>query len=99
MTEQIRELAEETGIGEEDARARLQDADLWLLPPGQRFDEELQGEEGVHQWEEAAIVARTAADMVSGEAGTVKASAALTQLLWDTALRAEEALERARQRV
>jgi hypothetical protein len=98
MRKQMLELIETDGLSEEVARLRLQDEDLWL-PPGQRFDEDFQGEEGVRQWEEAAIVARTAADMVSGEQGKVEASAALKQLLWDAALRAEEALKRARQRV
>jgi hypothetical protein len=97
MREQMLEMIETDRLSEEVVRLRLQDEDLWL-PPGQRFDEDFQGEEGVRQWEEAAIVARTAADIVSSGAGTVQASAALKQLLQDAADRAEEALGRARQR-
>ncbi|MBA2713725.1 MAG: hypothetical protein H0U55_09270 [Rubrobacteraceae bacterium] len=99
MTEQVmRELIEEEGVSEEVARLRLQDEDLWLLHPGQRFDEDLQGEEGVRLWEEAAMVAQTVADTVSNGPGTIQASPAVTMLVWDVAIRAEEALARARQR-
>ena len=97
MTE-IRELMEVVGLTEEEARLRLRDADLWLLHPEQRFDEDLQGEEGVRMWEEAAQVARTIADAVSNGPGTIQASPAITQLVWDAHERAEEALERARRR-
>jgi len=99
MTEQVmRELMEEEGWSEEVARLRLQDEDLWLLHPGARFDEELQGEEGVRLWEEAAQVAQTVADTVSNGPGTIQANAAITMLVWDAAARAEEALARARRR-
>ena len=99
MTEQMmRELMEEEGVSEEVARLRLQDEDLWLLHPGARFDEDLQGEEGVRLWEEAAQVARTFADGVSNGPGTIQANAAITMLVWDAAARAEEALRRVRQR-
>ncbi len=99
MTEQImRELIEEEGVSEEVVRLRLQDEDLWLLHPGQRFDEDLQGEEGVRLWEEAAQVARTIADGVSNGPGTIQASPAITMLVWDAVERAEEALARTRRR-
>ncbi len=100
MTKQevMRELLEDEGISEEAARLRLQDTDLWLLRPGARFDEDLQGEEGVRLWEEAADVARTVADAVSNGPGTIQASPAVTMLAWDAAARAEEALRRARRR-
>ncbi len=99
MTDQaMRELLEDEGLTEEVARLRLQDRDLWLLHPGARFDEDLQGEEGVRLWEEAAAVARTVADSISNGPGTIQANAAITQLAWDAAARAEEALERTRQR-
>ena len=98
MTEQIRELVEEDGISEEAARLRLQDTDLWILRPSARFDEDLQGEEGVRQWEEAAAVAETLADAVSNGERTIQASPAMTMLAWDAAARAAEALRRARQR-
>jgi hypothetical protein len=97
--EMIRELVEEAEISEEAAHLRVQDADLWLLHPGARFDDELQGEEGVRLWEEAVTVARTVADSISNGPGTIQASPAITQLAWDAAARAEEALERARDRV
>ncbi len=100
MTEQevMRELLEDEGISEEAARLRLQDEDLWLLRPGARFDEDLQGEEGVRLWEEAVDVACTVADAISNGPGTIQASPAVTMLAWDAAARAEEALRRARQR-
>lgn len=98
MKEEILELIETDGISEEAARLRLRDGDLWLLHPGQRFDEDLQGEEGVSMWEEAATIARAAANLVSEGPGTIRANPAITQLAWDTAERAEEALKRARQR-
>ncbi len=100
MTERLmRELLEDEGLTEEVARLRLQDSDLWLLHPGARFDDELQGEEGVRLWEEAAVVARTMADSISNSPGTIQASLAITQLVWDTAARTEEALARARVRL
>jgi hypothetical protein len=102
MTDQeqtiIKELVEEEGLTEEVARLRLRDADLWVLPPWSRFDEELQGEEGVRLWEEAAQMAQTVADAVSNGPGTIQASPAITQLVWDCAERAEAALHRARRR-
>lgn len=98
-TEQIRELVEEDGLNEEEARLRLRDGDLWLLRPSARFDEDLQGEEGVRLWEEAAKVAQTVADAVSNGPSTIQASPAVTMLVWDAAERAEEALRQARQRV
>ena len=50
-------------------------------------------------WEEAAGAARSIADMVSNGPGTIQANPAITQLVWDAAERAQEALERARERV
>ena len=99
MTEQMmRELVEEEGLTEEQARLRLQDDDLWTLPPWSRFAEDLQGEEGVRLWEEAVRVARTVADAVSNGPSTIQANPAITQLVWDAAARAQEALYRARLR-
>ncbi len=99
MTEpMVRELIEQEGWSEEVARLRLQDEDLWLLHPGQRFDEDLQGKEGVLMWEEASAVARTIADGVSNGPGTIQASPAITMLVWDAVERAEEALARTRRR-
>jgi hypothetical protein len=94
----IQELVEQDGLSEEEASLRLEDEDLWLLHPGARFDESLQGEEGVRLWEEAANAARTVADIVSNGPGTIRANAAVTTLVWDAAKRAEVALERARRR-
>jgi hypothetical protein len=100
MTEQVmRELVEEEGLTEEAARLRLRDEDLWVLPPHARFDEELQGEEGVRLWEQAAQMAHTVADAISNGPGTIQASPAVTMLAWDAAARAEEALARARDRL
>ena len=98
-TEQtIRVLVEDDGISEEEARLRRLDGDLCLLRPSARFDEDLQGEEGVRLWEEAAKVAQTVADAVNNGPGTIPASPAVTMLAWDAAARAEEALRRARER-
>ncbi len=100
MTEDtMKYLVEEAGISEEEARLRLQDNDLWILEPHARFDEDLTGEEGVRMWEEAATVARTVADTVSNGPGTIQANPAITQLVWDANVRAQEALRRARERV
>jgi hypothetical protein len=99
MTEQMmRELIEEEGLSEEVARLRMRDEDLWVLHPGTRFDEDLQGEEGVRLWQEAATLAQSIADSVSNGPDTIKASPAITQLVWDAAVRAEAALARARRR-
>lgn len=99
MTEQVmKELIEEEGWSEEVARLRLQDEDLWLQHAGQRFDEDLQGEEGVRLWEEASQAARSVADIVANGPGTIQASPAITTLVWDAAERAEEALAPARLR-
>ncbi len=66
---------------------------------GQRFDEELQGAEGVRLWEEAVDAAQTVADGVSNGPGSIQASPpAITQLIWDASARAHEALRRARER-
>ncbi len=80
------------GTPEETAALRLRDKDLWILHPGQRFDEELQGAEGVRLWEEAVDAAQTVADGVSNGPGSIQASPAITQLIWDASARAEEAL-------
>jgi hypothetical protein len=100
MTEQImRGLLEEEGLTEEVARLRLRDRDLWLLHPGARFDEDLEGDEGVKMWEEAAGAAQTIADAVSNGPGTIQANPAITQLVWDAAFRAQVALARAEARL
>jgi hypothetical protein len=99
MSEQIiRELMEVVGLTDEEARLRLRDEDLWLLPPEQRFDEYLQGKEGVRAWEDAAQVAKTLARSVSNGPSTIQANPAVTQLVWDAAERAQRALHRARKR-
>lgn len=100
MTEDttMRYLLDEVGISEEAARIRLQDEDLWVLDIGARFDDELTGEEGVRMWEEAATAARAAADAISNGPGTIEANPAITQLVWDANVRAQEALRRARER-
>ena len=96
--ETIRTLVEEDGITEEEARLRLRDDDLWVLPPHARFDEEFTGEKGVRMWEDAVTLAQAAANAVSNGPGTIQANPAITQLVWDVADRAEEALRRARER-
>ena len=69
-----------------------------MLSPSARWDEYLEGEEGVRHWEDAVLFARNVADIVSNGPGSIQANPALTQLLWDAATRAEEALRRARER-
>ena len=96
--EDMRYLTEEIGISEEAARLRLRDDDLWFLDPAMRFDEQLQGEEGVRLWEEAAHYVRLIGEIVANGPGTIEPGPAITQLVWDTAARAEEALRRARLR-
>lgn len=72
---------------------------MGVLYPSMRFDEHLQGEEGVRLWEEAVIVARTIANAINNGPDSIQASPAVTMLAWDAATRAEEALRRARERV
>lgn len=101
MTEReqmLRYLTKDVGLERNIAELRMADEDLWVLHPDQRFDDELTGEEGVRLWAEAAQVAQAVAAVVSSGPGTIKASPALTQLVWDAASRAEEALERAQRR-
>ena len=91
-------LVEEAGVSEVEAPLKMRDGDLWILHPEQRFAEELEGEEGVRAWEDAELTARNIANTVSNGAGSIQASPALTQLIWDAHARAEEALRRARER-
>ncbi len=99
MTEQEMEyLVEEVGLSEHAARLRLRDRDLWLLDPGQRYDDELQGEDGVRMWEEAVTITYSIANIVRNGPGTIEPNPAITQLVWDLDLRAQEALRRARRR-
>jgi hypothetical protein len=97
--DEIRYLVEEVGLSEEAARLRLRDDDLWLLEPDQRFDDELQGEEGVRLWEEAVTVTHAIGNIVHNGPGTIEPGPAITQLVWDLDARAQEALGRARRRV
>ena len=97
-TAELRYLIEQVGVPEEIARLRMRDSDLWVLDPGARFDEYLEGEEGVRHWEATARMARVIADTVSHGRGSIEANPAITQLVWDAAPRAEEALRRARER-
>ncbi len=91
-------LVEEAGLPEEDARLRLQDDDLWILHPDQRWDADLQGEEGVRAWEEAAHITSAVADIVRNGPRTLHVSPAITHLVRDLDARAQEALRRARER-
>jgi hypothetical protein len=84
---------EVTGTSIRGMNLRMQDDDLWLLDPASRF--ELEGEEAVRQWEQAARFARGISLLASD---SEMLNQATKQLLWDTADRAAEALRRARQR-
>jgi hypothetical protein len=71
-----------------------EEEDLWMRPPEGRFG--FEGEEAVWERERATAWARGLANMADG-ADLFDYST--TQLLWDAAERAEEALRRARQRI
>jgi hypothetical protein len=81
------------GLSRQEAELRLRDDDLWVLIPEQRCV--LQGEESVEQWHEASAWASW---MAAGAEPDGPHNEAITQLLWDLAERAEEALRRAEAR-
>jgi hypothetical protein len=60
------------------------------------FDENLQGDEGVRQWERAVELADSFDTLV---ANTDLGNHAVRQLIWDASARAREALRRARARL
>ena len=91
--QELRAKAADLGVPVGDLKARLEDADLWVLPIELRFG--LEGEEAVKQWTEAAAWMRALADAFGG---TLLVNDATTQVLRDAALRAELMAERAKAR-
>jgi len=79
-------LVEEIGLSEDEAQARLQDSDLWLLEPELRYNL------GVEEWEDAVGVLCVLDSLAEYHGGAVE------QVIRDAQLRAEEALRRARER-
>ncbi|MDQ3966710.1 MAG: hypothetical protein M3246_09755 [Actinomycetota bacterium] len=82
----------------DEIEAKLLDDDLWVLEPAMRQGHRLQGEAGVHQWEEAAKFMEGVAHWAIHIDSSIH-NHAMWQLIVDAAERAEEALDRARQRV
>ncbi len=95
--EDLAYLTGRVGATEEDARLRLRDGDLWILDAHSRFGEELEGEEGVRQWQRVAQLAKAFGELAANNLD--RSNPAATQLIWAAADRAEEALRRARARL
>jgi len=91
MNEQVKYLTEEIGLGQDDARKRLQDEGLWMLPPEALLG--FEPEEAVEEWTGAIDGLGRAAELFSNY------NAATSQALWDARERASEALRRAQRRL
>jgi hypothetical protein len=89
----IRRLTDVEGLSREEAERRLEDDDLWLVAPEQRFVWE--PEEAERQWETAYDFA---ASLARGFTDSDAINHATCQLLWDMRERSREALRRARER-
>jgi hypothetical protein len=89
----IRDLVEEVGLNEEEARFRILDDDLWLLVPDSLISPA--GEEAVEEWRETLATM----DEIANFALWNLPEGGLRQLIWDARERAREALERARVRL
>ena len=92
--EAVEHLMNEQGLSREYAERVMEDEDLWLLMPEQRFAF-LESEEDVRQWELAHDFAKS---LDHGFLDSKAINDATRQLLWDMNRRAEEALRRARLR-
>jgi hypothetical protein len=92
--EEIAYLVKDIGLSPEEAERRLEDDDLWLLIPAQRFTF-APGEEDLGEWETAAGFAESLTDGFT-DSGAI--NDATRQLLWDLRERSAEALRRARER-
>jgi hypothetical protein len=92
--EEIRHLVEEIGMEPWAAERVLEDDDLWIVVPEQRFAF-LDPQEDVRQWEFAYEFAYA---LTEGFNDSPVINDATNQLLWDLRDRAEEALRRARKR-
>ena len=96
MTEQqtdVEHLVKNVELTREVAERILEDEDLWLLIPEQRFAYE--GEEDVRQWQMAADFAYSLSQDFTESTAINDAT---RQMLWDLRERAEEALRRAHRR-
>jgi hypothetical protein len=93
----LRYLTEWVGVSEEEARLMLRDRDLWIIDPATRYDPELEGEEGVKLWEGVVDLAEGFSELAANRVDLTNPAA--TQLIHDAAVRAKEALRRARERV
>jgi hypothetical protein len=84
-------LLDKVGFTEEEARAAMQDDDLWINPPSLRL--ELSGEEAVEEWRQTSYALDALGEVAQSIGpGTVVA-------LTDAQRRVDIALERARERV
>jgi hypothetical protein len=97
VEEDFAHLVGRVGVSEEEARLMMRDDDLWIFDPAFRFGSELEGEEGVRQWEVVAGLAQGFAELADNSIDL--SNPAATQLIGDAAARAEEALRRARARL
>jgi len=91
--EKIEHLCEVAGIGEEEARARLADDDLFVTPAEYRYV--FEGEDGIRQVREAEEYLR---GMAGGADNSGAVNEALKQFLVDVAERAGEFLRRIQER-
>lgn len=92
--EQEKYLVESVGLSVEEARARMQDDDLWLVPPEQRFALLDEGE--IQRMERAG---NFMADLATTIASHTTVPDEAMVLLLDARNRAQEAARRARQRI
>ena len=89
--EEVMYLVEKVGVDPEEARHRLLDDDLWLLPAEQRVGPD--PSQAVEMWEQAAHILESMSEV----AGHIKP--AVEQALWDATERAREARRRAVERI
>ncbi len=101
MTEQrtdvereVEHLVKNMGLSREYAERVMEDEDLWLQVPEQRFAF-LDPEEDVRQWEAAYDFASS---LANGFMESDVLNYATQQLLWEMRTMAQEALRRARER-
>ncbi len=91
---EVEYLVKEMGLERDYAERVMEDEDLWLIIPEQRYAF-LDPEEDVRQWEMACEFARS---LDHGFLESPAINDATRQLLWEMHRRGEEALRRARER-
>ena len=94
VEQEIAHLMRTLGLSREYAERVMEDEDLWLLIPEQRFAFMEPGED-VRQWETAYDFASA---LVNGFTDSKAINNATRQLLWEMRETAEEALRRAMER-